>query len=61
MSHFSKNKILTAAQNGFLSKHSWKSQLLITTDGFIQHFESKTQTVVNVVLDFSKAFDVAPN
>ena len=60
MSHFSKNKILTPVQHGFRSKHSCESQLLITTDEFIQNFESKTQTDV-VVLDFSKAFDVVPH
>ena len=53
MSHFSKNKILKPVQYGFRSKHSCESQLLITTDEFIQNFESKTQTDV-VVLDFSK-------
>ena len=60
MSHFSKNKILTPVQHGFLSKHSCESQLLITTDELFQNFESKTQTDV-VVLDFSKAFDVVPH
>ena len=53
MSHFLENKILTPVQHGFRSKHSSESQLLITTDEFIQNFESKTQTDV-VVLDFSK-------
>ena len=33
---------------------------MITTDEFIQNFESKTQTDV-VVLDFSKVFDVVPH
>ena len=47
-------------QHGFRSKHSCESQLLITTDEFIQNFEGKTQTDV-VVLDFSKAFDVVPH
>ena len=51
MSHLSENKILTPVQDGFRSKHSCESQLLITTDEFIQNFESKTQT--DVVLDFS--------
>ena len=51
MSHFSKNQILTPVQHGFRSKHSCESQLLITTDEFIQNFEGKTQTDV-VVLDF---------
>ena len=60
MSHFQKNKILTPVQHGFRSKHSCESQLLITTDEFIQNFESKTLTDV-VVLDFSKAFDVVPH
>ena len=60
MSHFSENKIFTPVQHGFRSKHSCESQLLITTDEFIQNFESKTQTDV-VVLDFSKAFDVVPH
>ena len=60
MSHFSENKILTPVQHGFRSKHSCESQLLITTDEFIQNFDSKTQTDV-VVLDFSKAFDVVPH
>ena len=60
MSHFSEKKILTPVQHGFRSKHSCESQLLITTDEFIQNFESKTQTDV-VVLDFSKAFDVVPH
>ena len=60
MSHFSENKILTSVQHGFRSKHSCESQLLITTDEFIQNFEAKTQTDV-VVLDFSKAFDVLPH
>ena len=57
---FSENKILTPVHHGFRSKHSCESQLLITTDEFIQNFESKTQTDV-VVLDFSKAFDVVPH
>ena len=48
MSHFSENKILTPVQHGFRSKHSCESQLLITTDEFIQNFESKTQTDVVV-------------
>ena len=60
MSHFLENKILTPVQHGFRSKHSCESQLLITTDEFIQNFEGKTQTDV-VVLDFSKAFDVVPH
>ena len=60
MSHFSENKFLTPVQHGFRSKHSCESQLLITTDKFIQNFESKTQTDV-VVLDFSKAFDDVPH
>ena len=60
MSHFSENKILTPVQHGFRSKHSCESQLLTTTDEFIQNFESKTQTYV-VALDFSKAFDVVPH
>ena len=60
MSHFSENDILTPVQHGLRSKHSCESQLLITTDEFIQNFESKTQTDV-VVLNFSKAFDVVPH
>ena len=60
MSHFSKNKMLTPVQHGFRSKHWCESQLLITTDEFIQNFEGKTQTDV-VVLDFSMAFDVVPH
>ena len=60
MSHFLKNKIFTPVQHGFRSKHSCESQLLITTDEFIQNFEGKTQTDV-VVLDFSKALDVVPH
>ena len=57
MSHLKKNTILTPVLHDFRSKHSCESQLLITTDEFIQNFESKTQTDV-VVLDFSKVFDV---
>ena len=53
MSHFSKNKILSSVQHGFRSKQSCESQLLITTDEFIQNFV--------VVLDFSKTFDVVPH
>ena len=60
MSHFSEKKFLTPLQHGFRSKHSCESQLLITTDEFIENFESKTQTDV-VVLDFSKAFDFVPH
>ena len=60
MSHYSENKILTPVQHGLRLKHSCESQLLITTDEFIQNFESKTQTDV-VVLDISKAFDVVPH
>ena len=60
MSHFSKKKKLTPVQHGFRSKHLCESQLLITTDEFIQNFEGKTQTDV-VVLNFSKAFDVVPH
>ena len=57
---FRKYKILTPVQYDFQSKHSCESQLLITTDEFIQNFEGKTQTDV-VVLDFSKASDVVPH
>ena len=60
MSHFSKNLILLPVQHGFRPKHSCESQLLITTDKFIENFESKTETDV-VVLDFSKAYDVVPH
>ena len=60
MSHFLENKMLTPVQQGFRSKHSCESQLLITTVEFIQNFEGKTQTDV-VVFDFSKAFDVVPH
>ena len=60
MSHFSENKILTPVQHGFRSKHSCESQLLITTDEFIQNFESKTLTDV-VVMDYSKAISVVPH
>ena len=35
------------------------TRLLITTDEFMQNVEGKTQT--DVVLDFSKAFDVVPH
>ena len=56
MSH----KILTPVQHGFRSKHSFESQLLITTDEFIQNFESRTQTYVDVS-DVSKAFDIVPH
>ena len=38
MSHFSENKILTPVQHDFRLKHSCESQLLITTDNFIQNF-----------------------
>ena len=55
-----KTKFLTPVQHGFRSKHSSESQLLTTTDEFMQNFESKTQTDV-VVLYFSKAFDVVPH
>ena len=54
------NKNLTPVQHGFRSIRSCESQLLITTDEFIQNFENQTQTDV-VVLDFSKAFDVVPH
>ena len=60
MTHFSENKIFTPVQHGFRSKHSFESQLLTTTDEFIQNFEGKTQTDV-VVSDFSKAIDVVPH
>ena len=54
MSHFSKNNIFKPVQHGFRSKRSCESQLLITTDEFIQNFERKTQTDV-VVLDIRMA------
>ena len=41
MSHFSENKILTPLQHGFRSKHSCESQLLITTDEFIQILKAR--------------------
>ena len=47
MSHFSENTILTPVQHGFRSKHSCESQRLITTDEFIQNFESKTQMLLS--------------
>ena len=59
MSHFSENKILTPVQHGFRSKHSCESQLLITTDEFIQNFESKTQIDV-VVLDLIRPLMLSP-
>ena len=51
------DKILTPVQNGFRSKNSCESQLILITT--IQNFEGKTQ--IDVVLDFSKAFDVVPH
>ena len=56
---FLENKMLTHVQHRFRSKHSCESQLLITTDEFIQNFESKTQTDV-VVLDLVRPMTLSP-
>ena len=61
MSHFFRKKQnFNTYSASLLIKTLMQSQLLITTDEFIQNFESKTQTYV-VVLDFSMAFDVVPH
>ena len=60
MTHFTKNKILTSVQPGFRAEHSCKSQLLLTTEDLVQNYEDIIQTDL-IVLDFSKAFDVAPH
>ena len=60
MTHFTKNKILTSVQHAFRSEHSCESQLLLTTEDLVQIYEDKIQTDL-IVLDFSKAFDVAPH
>ena len=60
MSHFFRKKQNFNTYSAcLLIKTLMRGQLLITTDEFIQNFESKTQTYV-VVLDFSMAFDVVP-
>ena len=57
MSHFFEKRNLDTCTALLSKKNSCESQLLVTTDEFMQIFKSKKQTDV-VVLDISKAFDV---
>ena len=60
MTHFTKNGILTPVQHGFRAEHSCERQLLLTTEDLVQNYDDKIQTDL-IVLDFSKAFHVAPH
>ena len=58
MSHFFEKRNFDTCTALLSKKNSCESQLLVTTDEFMQTFKStQTQTDV-VVLDISKAFDV---
>ena len=50
----------TDRQNGFRSKHSTASQLIITTHDLAQSHVNKLQ-VDMIIMDFSKAFDTVPH
>ena len=58
--HMDKHRILTSFNNGFRSKHSCESQLLLTTHDLLTRMDRREQVDV-VVLDFSKAFDTVPH
>ena len=63
MNHFDCHSVLTDRQHGktgFRSKHSTKSQLIITTQDLAQSLNNTFQ-VDMIIMDFSKAFDTVPH
>ena len=59
--HFEKYDILLTEHNlGFRSKHSFESQLLVTTHDLLTRIDQR-QNVDVLVLDFSKVFDTVPH
>ena len=60
LKHLENNRILTSLQHGFLSSHSYESQLIIPMHDIMKSFDAKKQTNL-VILDFSKAFDTVPH
>ena len=56
VSHLKTNKLISAAQHGFVSKKSTQTQQLIFLNKLTQLYDEKKQTDI-VYLDFSKAFD----
>ena len=58
MDHFDKYSILTDKQHGFRRKHSCESQLIFTVHDLAKSLDSRSQ-IDMVIMDFSKAFDIA--
>ena len=58
--HLEKHEILTPLNNGFRSKVSCETQLLITSQDFLRAPDENCR--INLaVLNFSKAFDTVPH
>jgi len=53
-------QVLTPVNHGFHSRHSYKSQLLLTTHELLKH-RDQGSTVDVGILGFSKAFDTVPH
>ena len=58
--HLDRFSILTPANHGFRSKHSFESQLVLTTRDLLKHRDQGHSIDVGI-LDFSKAFDTVPH
>jgi hypothetical protein len=54
--HLDRHNILSSTQHGFRKRHSCETQLLVTVDNILKHYDRKVQVDL-VVLDFAKAFD----
>ena len=59
LNHFKKYNILTSPNQNFHSRHSCKTQTLITIDDLVKINNKGIKTDV-AILDFSKAFDTIP-
>jgi hypothetical protein len=58
--HLELYNILTDRNHGFRSGHSCETQLLTTTNDFLESFDAGSQVDV-AILDFAKAFDTVPH
>ena len=56
MDHLEQHQILCKEQQGFRSKHSCESQLILTIHDLAEALDNRKQTDV-IIMDFSKAFD----
>ena len=60
MKHLNSHKILTPSQQGFRSKRSCETRLIVTIQGIAKYLKTGKDQVDVILLDFAKAFDKVP-